>query len=51
MLKRSRRDGKNTWKIHEYKKEYKKDPNELDYFNDVVSHPESEILEGKVNGP
>ena len=40
MLKRSRRDGKNTWKNC-----IKKDLNELDYYNDVVSHPESDILE------
>ena len=35
------------WK--EYMKElYKKDLNELDYDDDVVSHPESDILECKV---
>ena len=35
MLKRSRRDRKNT-----QKNLYKKDLNELDYYNGVVSHPE-----------
>ena len=40
MLKRSRRDGKNICKNC-----IKKDLNELDYYNDVVSHPESDILE------
>ena len=35
------------WK--EYMEElYKKDLNELDYDDDVVSHPESDILECKV---
>ena len=43
MLKRSKRDGKNTWKNG-----IKKDLNELDYDDDVVSHPESDILECKV---
>ena len=33
---------KKIWK--EYMEElYKKDPNELDYFNGVVSHPEPDI--------
>ena len=27
---------------------YKKDPNELDYFNGVVSHPEPDILQSEV---
>ena len=27
---------------------YKKDLNKLDYYNGVVSHPEPDILEGKV---
>ena len=39
MLKRSRRDGKNT------QKNYKKDLNEPDYYDDVISHPEPDILE------
>ena len=43
MLKRSRRDGKNTRKNCT-----KKDLNELDYYNGVVSHPEPDILESKV---
>ena len=44
MLKRSRRDGKNTRKNCT-----KKDLNELDYYNGVVSHPEPDILEREVN--
>ena len=43
MLKRSRRDQKNTWekKTKEYMEDlYKKDLNEPDYYDDVVSHPE-----------
>ena len=40
MLGRSRRDGKNTWKNC-----IKKDLNEPDYYDDVVSHPEPDILE------
>ena len=43
MLKRSRRDGKNTWKNC-----IKTDLNELDYYDDVVSHPELDILECEV---
>ena len=43
MLKRSRRDGKNICKNC-----IKKDLNELDYYDDVVSHSEPEILECKV---
>ena len=27
---------------------YKKDPNELDYYDDVVNHPEPDMLESKV---
>ena len=42
MLKRSRRDGKNTQKIL-----YKKYINELDTCCGVVSHPEPDILECK----
>ena len=34
------------WK--EYTELYKKDLNELDYYNGVVSHPESDILEWEV---
>ena len=38
---------KKRWK--EYMEElYKKDPNELDYYDGVVSHPEPDILECKV---
>ena len=38
------------WK--EYVEElYKKDLNELDYYDDVISHPESNILECKVKWP
>ena len=43
MLKRSRRDGRNTWKNC-----IKKDLHELDYYDDVVSHPEPDILESEV---
>ena len=43
MLKRSRRDEKNTQKNCT-----KIDPNELDCYDDVVSHPEKEILECEV---
>ena len=43
MLKKSRRDGKNTQKNY-----MKKDLNELDYYDGVVSHPEPDILECKV---
>ena len=43
MLKRSRRDGNNTWKNF-----IKKDLNELDYYNGVVSHLEPGILEYQV---
>ena len=46
MLKRSRRDGKNTQK--NCKKQTKKDPNELDYYNGVISHPEPDILESEI---
>ena len=38
---------KKKWK--EYMEElYKKDLNELDYYDDMVSHPESDILECEV---
>ena len=43
MLKRSRRDEKNTQKNC-----IKIDPNEPDYYDGVVSHPEPDILECKV---
>ena len=43
MLGRSRRDGKNTWKNC-----IKKDLNEPDYYNGVVSLPEPDILECEV---
>ena len=43
MLKRSRRDGKNTWKNCT-----KKDLNVLDYCDGVVSHPEPDIPESEV---
>ena len=42
MLKSSRRYGKNTWK------NTKKDLNEQDYYNGVVSHPEPDTLECEV---
>ena len=38
---------KKRWK--EYRKElYRKDPNELDNYDSVVSHPEPDILESDV---
>ena len=41
---------KKRWK--EYTEElYKKDLNEPDYYNDVVSHPEPDILAWKSRGP
>ena len=43
MLKRSRRDGKSTWKNC-----MKKDLNEADYYSGVVSHPQPDFLESKV---
>ena len=43
MLKRSRRDERNTWKNCT-----KKDLNEPDYCDGVVSHPEPDILECEV---
>ena len=43
MLKRSRRDEKNTQKNC-----IKIDPNQPDYYDGVVSHPESDILEWEV---
>ena len=45
MLKRSRRNGKNTWKNSTHTQ---KDLNELDYYNAVVSHAEPDILECEV---
>ena len=30
---------------------YTKDPNELGYYNGVVSHPKPDILESKSSGP
>ena len=43
MLRRSRRDGKNT-----QEELVKKDFNEPDYYNGVISHPEPDILQCKV---
>ena len=43
MLRRSRRDGKNTQKNCT-----KNDINELDYYDGMVSHPEPDILEREV---
>ena len=43
MLKRSRRDEKDTWKNCT-----KKDLIEPDYYDGVVSHPEPDILECEV---
>ena len=43
MLKRSRRDGKNTQKNC-----IKKNLNELNYYDGVVSPPEPDILEYEV---
>ena len=43
MLKRSRRDEKNT-----QKNRTKKGPNELDCYDNVVSYPEPDILESEV---
>ena len=38
---------KTRWK--EYMEElYRKDPNELGYYDDMVNHPEPDILESKV---
>ena len=38
---------KKRWK--KYMKElYRKDPNELGYYDDMVNHPEPDILESKV---
>ena len=42
MLKKSRRDGNNTQEL------YKKDPNESDYYDGVVSQPESDTVESEV---
>ena len=41
MLKSSMQDFKHD--LTSMEDEYKKDPNELDYFNGVVSHPEPDI--------
>ena len=38
---------KKSWKEY-MEKLYKKDPNELDCYDGVVSHPEPNILESKV---
>ena len=43
MLRRSRRDGKNT-----QEELVKKDFNEPDYYNGVISHPEPDVLQCKV---
>ena len=43
MLRRSRRDGKNT-----QEELVKKDFNEPDYYNGVINHPEPDILQCKV---
>ena len=43
MPKRSRRNGMTTWNNC-----IKKDLNEPDYYDDVVSHPEPDILEWEV---
>ena len=41
---------KKRWK--EYMEElHKKDLNELDYYDGVVSHPEPGVLENEVSGP
>ena len=42
-LSRSRRDGKDTWKNC-----IKKNPGEPNDYDDVVSHPEPDILENEV---
>ena len=35
-------------KWHQYMEElFKKDPNKLDYYDGVISHPEPDILESK----
>ena len=40
---------KNRW--NKYMEElYKKDPNELDDYDDMVSHPEPDVLENESNG-
>ena len=43
MLRRSRKDGKNTWEELD-----KKDLNEPNHYDGVVSHPEPDILECEV---
>ena len=45
MLKRSRRDERNTWKNCT-----KKDLNELDNYDGVVCHPQPDVLECDVKG-
>ena len=45
MLRRSRKDGKNTWEELD-----KKDLNEPNHYDGVVSHPEPDILECQVKG-
>ena len=42
MLKRSRREGRNA---QNFAKKKKKDINELDYYDGVVSHPNPDVLE------
>ena len=53
---RNRRDLVDTEKIKKRWKEYmeelyKKDLNEPDYYDGVVSHPEPGVLENEVSGP
>ena len=43
LEKRSRRDGKNTWKNG-----IKKDLNEPNYYNGVISPPEPDIMDCEV---
>jgi len=45
MLRRSRKDGKNTWEELD-----KKDLNEPNHYDGVVSYPEPDILECQVKG-
>ena len=47
---RGSRDIKKRWQ--EYTEElYKKDPNDPDNHNGVITHPEPDILQSEVNGP
>jgi len=46
MLKRSRRDGNNTWKNY-----MKKDLNEPGYSDDIVSHQSQTLWSAKSTGP